>query len=70
MAYPHIISALSIKLSQIQGEIELHYRAIKELEIFKKQSLLNFLQNEGFTHQKIANFTLQELALKSYKNED
>ena len=35
-----------------------------------EQSLLNFLQNEGFTHQKIANFTLQELALKSYKNED
>ena len=45
MAYPHIISALSTKLSQIQGEIELHHRAIKELEIKSKalkQSLLIF----------------------------
>lgn len=45
MAYLHIISALSAKLSQIQGEIELHHRAIKELEIKSKalkQSLLIF----------------------------
>lgn len=45
MAYPHIVSALSAKLSQIQGEIELHHRAIKELEIKSKalkQSLLIF----------------------------
>lgn len=45
MAYPHIIPALSTKLSQIQGEIELHHRAIKELEIKSKalkQSLLIF----------------------------
>ena len=45
MAYPHIISALSTKLSQIQGEIELHHKAIKELEIKSKalkQSLLIF----------------------------
>lgn len=45
MAYPHIVSALSTKLSQIQGEIELHHRAIKELEIKSKalkQSLLIF----------------------------
>lgn len=49
MAYPHIIPALSAKLSQIQGEIELHHRAIKELEIKSKalkQSLLIF--DEGF----------------------
>lgn len=45
MAYPHIIPALSAKLSQIQAEIELHHRAIKELEIKSKalkQSLLIF----------------------------
>ena len=45
MAYPHIIPALSTKLSQIQGEIELYHRAIKELEIKSKalkQSLLIF----------------------------
>lgn len=45
MAYPHIVSALSAKLFQIQGEIELHHRAIKELEIKSnalKQSLLIF----------------------------
>ncbi len=45
MAYPHIVSALSTKLSQIQGEIELHHKAIKELEIKSKalkQSLLIF----------------------------
>lgn len=49
MAYPHIISALSTKLSQIQGEIEFHHRAIKELEIKSKalkQSL--FIFDEGF----------------------
>lgn len=45
MEYPHIVSALSTKLSQIQGEIELYHRAIKELEIKSKalkQSLLIF----------------------------
>ncbi len=49
MAYPHIVSALSTKLSQIQGEIEFHHKAIKELEIKSKalkQSLLIF--DEGF----------------------
>lgn len=49
MAYPHIVSALSTKLSQIQGEIEFHHRAIKELETKSKalkQSLLIF--DEGF----------------------
>lgn len=53
MAYPHIIPALNAKLSQIQGEIELHH-TIKELEIKSnalKQSLLIF--DESFDISKI-----------------
>ena len=32
-----------------------------------KETLLNFLQNENFECKKIANFSLQEIALNSYK---
>lgn len=55
MAYPHIISTLSAKLSQIQGEIELHHKAIKELEIKSKvlkQSLLIFDESFGISKIK------------------
>lgn len=63
----HILGFIPKRIEPMS--FELSAQALKAA-FAMEQSLLNFLQNEGFTHQKIANFTLQELALKSYKNED
>ena len=65
----YIADYIGVKLVIEPMSFELSAQALKAA-FAMEQSLLNFLQNEGFTHQKIANFTLQELALKSYKNED
>ena len=54
MKNAHIISALCAKISHIQGEIELHYKAIKGLEVKAdtlKQSLLIF--DESFDLRSI-----------------
>ena len=55
---PKRIEAMSFKLSNeiIQGA--------KTME----KTLLDFLSKEGFSYEKIANFSLQELADISYKN--
>ena len=46
MAETHIISALVAKIARIQGEIDLHYKAIKGLEVKAntlKQSCLSLM---------------------------
>ena len=54
MENTHIVSALCAKIAHIQGEIELHYKAIKRLEAKAdtlKQSLLIF--DESFDLRSI-----------------
>ena len=47
---------------------ELSPQIIKAAPLLEK-TLLDHLQKEGFAYKKIADFSLQELALNSYKNE-
>lgn len=55
---PKRIEAMSFKLSD---------ELIQGAKIMEK-TLLDFLSKEGFTYEKIADFSLQELADISYKN--
>lgn len=57
---PKRIEAMSFELSQ---------EALNAASVME-QTLLNFLQNEGFKIERKANFSLQELANSSYKNEE
>ena len=55
---PKRIEPMSFTLSQ---------HALKAGELMQK-TLLKFLQDEGFVCEQVANFTLQEIALNSYKS--
>lgn len=56
---PKRIEAMSFKLSE---------QIIKGASVMEK-TLLDFLSKEGFSYEKIADFSLQELADISYKND-
>lgn len=46
---------------------ELSHEALKAAQIMEK-TLLDYLKKEGFEYEKILNFSLQEIALRSYKD--
>lgn len=51
-----------------QMSFELSDEVVKAAEIMTK-TLLDFLSKEGFDYKKIADYSLRELALNSYKND-
>lgn len=61
----HILACIPKRIEEMS--FELSNEIIKATQIMQT-TLLNFLSKEGFTYEKIADYSLQELAYESYKN--
>lgn len=61
----HILACIPKRIEEMS--FELSNEIIQATQIMQN-TLLNFLSKEGFTYEKIADYSLQELAYESYKN--